>query len=73
MHGFALNVSTDLTGFRLIVPCGIQSHGVTSLAELGVTPPAVSDVATRALPHFAEVFGADVTPGDPASLDHWIS
>lgn len=72
MHGFAFNVSTDLAGFRLIVPCGIQSHGVTSLGELGVTPPSVEDVAKRALPHFAEVFGADVTQGDPASLDHWI-
>ncbi|MBS2013908.1 MAG: lipoyl(octanoyl) transferase LipB [Deltaproteobacteria bacterium] len=69
MHGFAFNVSTDLSGFRLIVPCGIQSHGVTSLAELGVTAPAVEDVAKRALPHFAEVFAADVTPGDAASLD----
>lgn len=69
MHGFAFNVSTDLSGFRLIVPCGIQSHGVTSLAELGVTVPAVEDVAKRALPHFAEVFSADVTPGDAASLD----
>lgn len=72
MHGLAFNVSTDLAGFRLIVPCGIQSHGVTSLGELGVTPPAVEDFAKRALPHFAEVFGAEVTPGDPASLDHWI-
>lgn len=75
MHGFAFNVSTDLAGFRLIVPCGIQSqsHGVTSLAELGVTPPAIDDAAKRAIPHFAEVFGAEVTPGDPVSLDRWIA
>lgn len=38
MHGFALNVSTDLTYMRdHIVPCGIAEHPVTSLAEEGVT------------------------------------
>ena len=61
MHGFALNVHTDLTHFGHIVPCGITQHGVTSLEKLGVLHGTVESVArTFAVPHFGEVFGVDV-------------
>ena len=66
MHGFALNVATDLTGFRLIVPCGIQALGVASLTTLGVNPPPLEEVARGSLSHFAGVFDADVTLADAA-------
>ncbi len=61
MHGFAFNASTDLSLFQLIVPCGIQDHGVTSLASLGVVAPSVEELAQRSLAHFGRVLDADVT------------
>ena len=49
-HGFALNVTTDLTAFERVLPCGFQ-HEVASLARLGVTAPVaeVGDRCARAL------------------------
>jgi lipoyl(octanoyl) transferase len=55
-HGFALNHTTDLSHFELIVPCGIADRGVTSLAKLGCTASR-DEVEERIAVHFAEVFG----------------
>jgi len=60
LHGFALNVTTDLSGFELIVPCGIADHGVTSIATLGRGAPNVRDVAEVSLAILAELFDRDV-------------
>lgn len=58
MHGFALNVNTDLSYFDLMIPCGIRGKGVTSLAaELGRHVP-LAEVKQRLLRHFAELFEA---------------
>ena len=54
-HGFALNVSTDLDGFTLIVPCGIADRGVTSLARLGCAA-SLSAVEDHIVKHFCQVF-----------------
>jgi lipoyl(octanoyl) transferase len=59
MHGFAFNVSTNLSHFRLITPCGISQYGVTSLAALGVPAPPVEDVARAAVQCFVDVFSAE--------------
>jgi lipoyl(octanoyl) transferase len=56
-HGFALNVDDDLSNFDLIVPCGIRSHGVTSLSRASGETAALEDVARQAFTELANVFG----------------
>ena len=55
-HGFALNVDPDLEHFRGIIPCGIEEHGVTSLAKLLGRRMAVTDVVAPLIDAFAHVF-----------------
>jgi lipoyl(octanoyl) transferase len=55
-HGFALNVSTDLDQFNLIVPCGIVGKGVTSLERLLGRSIERRDVEARIVKHFCRVF-----------------
>ncbi len=69
MHGFAFNVSTALSGFELIVPCGIRSYGVTSLEALGAGKgKSVEDVGRASVAHFERVFEARALP--PSSPPH---
>jgi len=55
-HGFALNVTTDLEYFELIVPCGIADHGVTSLARILGRPIDRAEAEDRVATHFSSVF-----------------
>jgi len=58
-HGVALNVTTDLGFFRLIVPCGLPAVRMTSMSELLGRAPCLHEVAQRAAELFCEQFGYD--------------
>jgi lipoyl(octanoyl) transferase len=61
MHGFALNVNTDLGYFDNIIPCGIRGKAVTSLCvELGVESVDETEVKEKLLKHFANLFEAEI-------------
>jgi len=68
-HGFALNISTDLDHFRLIVPCGIADKPVTSMDRalasaypgIAVTPLTLSEVSESATRNFGRVFSTETT------------
>ena len=64
MHGFALNVNTDLSYFDFIIPCGIQNKQVTSIErELGRKIP-VQDAKERIKRNFEKVFDCElIVPG----------
>ena len=60
MHGFALNINTDLSYFDYIVPCGIQGKGVTSIAKELKREVDPSLVKAAVLKHFSEVFEVEI-------------
>ena len=59
-HGFALNVTTDLNDFALIVPCGIRDRGVTSIEAEIDSAPSLAQVANSVSRHFGRVFGCQM-------------
>lgn len=60
MHGFALNVNTDLSYFENIIPCGIQNKQVTSI-EKELNEKIYSEgVKEKLKKHFAEIFNVEI-------------
>ncbi len=68
MHGFALNVNTDLSYFNYIVPCGITDKSVTSIEkELGRKVDE-QEVKNLLLAEFAKVFEANIVAAQEVSI-----
>jgi lipoyl(octanoyl) transferase len=62
MHGFALNVNTDLNYFNHIIPCGIPDKAVTSMQmELGYEVP-VAEVKEKLKQQLCELFSMKLVP-----------
>lgn len=55
-HGFAFNVTTALDYFKLIVPCGIETGGVTSLSHATGRQISLADAEASLVRHFGDVF-----------------
>jgi len=68
MHGFALNVNTNLSHFEYINPCGINSKVMTSVSKLLRYPVEVETTIGRLLNCFSAVFGLRCTQGDDKCL-----
>jgi len=59
-HGFALNVSTDLEYFKLIIPCGLSGKPVTSIERESGTQVPITEVLPVVTRNFGAVFGAQI-------------
>jgi len=68
-HGFALNVSTDLSYFRLIRPCGLDPETITSMEKLAGRDFSMHKVKEEVVSNFSEVFGTRLAPESLADLN----
>ncbi len=63
MHGFALNVATDLSRFSAINPCGFDASVMASVQSVLERPVAVTDVVRLLVPRVAQVFAREFGDG----------
>ena len=60
-HGFALNITTDLSYFQYIVPCGLMGKPVTSMEKVLGTDPGRDRVIAAVVENFGRVFAREMT------------
>ena len=71
MHGFALNVNTNLKYFTYIVPCGITGVSITSVSKLLGHEVEIEEIRRSLLRHFSQVFRFTLEYGE--RLDKWLA
>jgi len=71
-HGLALNVNTDLSYFKRIIPCGLAWAGVTSMARELDAEQNLAEVRERFLDNFTEIFGYEEVKECLADKHGWI-
>jgi lipoyl(octanoyl) transferase len=64
-HGFALNVSNDLSYFDTIVPCGIPNVSVTSVSQELGRRTGVADLLPTVIEEFSRIFGRSISDAQP--------
>jgi lipoyl(octanoyl) transferase len=77
MHGIALNVSLDCSHFNVIVPCGIQDKGVTSLQKIYQENHlsyhfTMEQIKLDYLNNFSDTFGVDIAEGEQQRLWQYL-
>ncbi len=71
MHGFALNVNTNLKYFTYIIPCGIIGVSITSVSKLLSHDVEIGEIQENLLRHFSQVFRLTLEYGE--RLDKWLA
>jgi len=72
-HGFALNVTTDLSYFDLMVPCGLAGVEMTSVQrELGAGAPPFTAVATAVAEAFGHTFSREPALLEESALEEML-
>ncbi len=71
MHGFALNVNTNLKYFTYIIPCGITGASITSVSKLVGHEVEIGEIQENLLRHFSQVFRFTLEYGE--RLDKWLA
>jgi lipoyl(octanoyl) transferase len=70
-HGFALNVSTDLSYFTGIIPCGLRQVSMTSIERLVGRAPSLPEIAAVCARHFGQIFDRELVSAaapEPAAV-----
>ena len=73
MHGFALNVSTQLEYYNGIIPCGIEDGGVTSFSRLLKNPPDREQIKKQLVTELQHQFDCKIVPINPDRIKEIVN